>query len=62
MDGARHPEAGASLNNLAGLFEKQGCYAQAEPLYQRSLAIKQKILGAKHPDVALLLNNLVSDK
>ncbi len=31
-----------SLNNLAGLYQGQGKYAEAEPLYQRSLAIREK--------------------
>ncbi len=36
----------------------QGQYAEAEPLYKRSLAIWEKALGPDHPDVALSLNNL----
>ena len=28
-----------SLNNLAALYQAQGKYAEAEPLYQRALAI-----------------------
>ena len=47
-----------SLNNLALLYGTQGHYAQAEPLYKRSLAIKEKALGPNHPDVAKILNNL----
>ncbi len=47
-----------SLNNLAALYQDQGRYAEAEPLYQRSLAIMEKALGPEHPDVAALLNNL----
>ncbi|MBR8841049.1 MAG: tetratricopeptide repeat protein, partial [Stigonema ocellatum SAG 48.90 = DSM 106950] len=27
-------------------------YQKAEPLYQRSLAIREKVLGKEHPDVA----------
>ncbi len=46
-----------SLNNLAGLYEAQGHYAQAEPLYQRALAIVEKALGPEHPDVAQSLEN-----
>jgi len=34
-----------SLYNLAGLYEAQGKYAEAEPLYKRSLAIREKALG-----------------
>ncbi len=52
----------ASLNNLAQLYHAQGKYAQgkyaeAEPLYQRSLAIREKALGPEHPDVATSLEN-----
>ena len=47
-----------SLNNLAALYDDQGRYADAEPLYKRSLAIREKALGPDHPDVATSLNNL----
>ncbi len=46
-----------SLNTLAGLYDNQGRYAEAEPLYQRSLAIREKALGPEHPDVAQSLEN-----
>jgi tetratricopeptide (TPR) repeat protein len=36
----------------------QGQYADAEPLYKRSLAIREKALGSDHLDVAQSLNNL----
>ena len=48
----------ASLNNLALLYKDQGKYADAEPLYQRALAIWEDALGPAHPDVATSLNNL----
>jgi len=35
-----------------------GQYAKAEPLYLRSLAIREAKLGKDHPDVAIGLNNL----
>ena len=41
-----------SLNNLAELYKVQGRYADAEPLFKRSLAIREKALGPDHPDVA----------
>jgi tetratricopeptide (TPR) repeat protein len=47
-----------SLNNLAALYQAQGQYAEAEALYKRSLAIKEKALGPDHPDVATSLENL----
>ena len=40
------------------LYHNQGRYAEAEPLYQRALAISEKALGPEHPDVAKSLNNL----
>ncbi len=48
------------LNNLALLYQAQGRYAEAEPLYKRALAIREKALGAEHPDVAQSLNNLAA--
>jgi len=36
----------------------QGQYAQAEPLYKRSLAILKTALGPGHPDVATSLENI----
>jgi CHAT domain-containing protein len=56
--GLDHPDVGASLNNLAGLYARQGRYADAEPLYKRSLVIKETAFGSEHPDVAITLNNL----
>ena len=50
----------ASLNNLAALYDTQGLYAQAEPLFKRSLAIREQALGPDHPDVAASLHNLAA--
>ena len=47
---------GQSLNNLAELYRAQGHYAEAEPLYKRSLAIWEKALGPEHPDVLRLID------
>ncbi|MGB6300845.1 MAG: CHAT domain-containing tetratricopeptide repeat protein, partial [Rivularia sp. (in: cyanobacteria)] len=49
-----------SLNNLAELYRLQGNYSKAEPLYLRSLAIWEKVLGYDHPDMASSLNNLAT--
>jgi tetratricopeptide (TPR) repeat protein len=46
-----------ALNNLAELYRIQGKYEQAEPLYQRALAIREKQLGAKHPTTATIREN-----
>ena len=47
-----------NLYSLATLYHAQGKYREAEPLYRRSLALKEKALGLEHPDVATSLNNL----
>ena len=58
--GRDHPSVAGSLNNLAGLYRTQGQYAQAEPLYKRSLAILEKALGPDHPSVAMSLENMAA--
>ena len=40
------------------LYKSQGRYEAAEPLYQRALAIREKVLGPDHPSVATSLDNL----
>ena len=37
--GPDHPDVAPPLNNLAELYSVQGRYADAEPLFKRSLAI-----------------------
>src|SRR5260370_324592 len=41
------------------LYER-GQYTEAEPLYERALAIREKALGPEHPDVATTLENYAS--
>ncbi len=53
--GTQDPRLATSLNNLAELYREQGKYAEAEPLHQRALAIREKALGPEHPDVATSL-------
>jgi tetratricopeptide (TPR) repeat protein len=55
--GSEDPRLSKSLNNLALLYKVQGKYAEAEPLYKRSLAIREKALGPEHPNVATALEN-----
>ncbi|MCK4403862.1 MAG: tetratricopeptide repeat protein, partial [candidate division Zixibacteria bacterium] len=50
--GLADPKTGTSINNLALLYDSQGKYAEAEPLYKRALEIREKVLGSDHPDVA----------
>ena len=65
-----HPYIANTLNNLAVLYQDMKKYSQAELLYQRalamrekllgSLAIREKVLGKEHPDVATSINNLAT--
>jgi tetratricopeptide (TPR) repeat protein len=51
-------ELATSLNNLALLYNSQGKYEAAEPLYQQALELRKRILGENHPEYANSLNNL----
>ena len=51
------PRLATTLNNLVGLYLKQGKYEEAEPLYQRALAIDEKALGPEYPDTASIREN-----
>jgi hypothetical protein len=46
-----------ALNNLALMLFAQGRPGEAEPLYRRSIAIQEKVLGAQHPDLDRSLDN-----
>ena len=46
------------LNRLANLYWQQGKYVEAEPLYQRALALREQRLGPDHPDTAETLHDL----
>jgi hypothetical protein len=56
---AREDEA-AALQAKVEELSRQGKYADAIPLAQRALAIREKTLGPDHPDVATSLNNLAT--
>ena len=51
-------EAGRLLNSIGRYLYQQAVYAEAEPLYQQALVIKEKASGLDHPDLAATLNNL----
>ncbi len=48
------------LFQMANLYGDQGRYAEAEPLFVRSLSIQKQQLGNDHPSVSLSLNNLAA--
>ncbi|MBI4646447.1 MAG: CHAT domain-containing protein [Bacteroidia bacterium] len=67
--GEKHPDYAISLNGLAVLYVNTGNsastkevtaenYEKAEPLYIEAKEIWKEVLGEKHPDYAIFLNNL----
>src|SRR5712664_1632016 len=46
------------LNREAATIRSSGKFSEAVPLVQRALAIREKILGPEHPDVAASLDNM----
>ena len=48
--GPDNPDLAILLNNLAGLYESQGRYSEAEPLYIKGLRILRQKLGENHPN------------
>ena len=56
--GPDHPAVATGLNNLAAVYRAEKKYAEAAPLYERALALREKTLPPDHPDVAVSLNNL----
>ncbi|HAG80666.1 MAG TPA: hypothetical protein DCL61_05730, partial [Cyanobacteria bacterium UBA12227] len=54
-------DVATGLNNLALLYQSQGRYTEAAPLYQRLLSIReQERLDSNHPNTAIIFNNLES--
>ena len=45
-------------NNVGTVLDARGDLDQAAVQYRRALTIKERVLGPKHPDVAMSLNNL----
>src|SRR5262245_62981515 len=48
----------ASLDNLGRMLHDQGDFAGVRLLYERALAIREKVLGPEHPRTAASLDNL----
>ena len=58
--GPDHPDVAHSLNNLAGVCVKQRRYADAQPLYERALAIWERSPTPDHPDGVEVLVGLAT--
>ena len=61
IEKALGPESQATQqarNRLANLYYREKKYNDAEPFYQRVLAIQEKLLGAGQPDLVVNMENL----
>jgi tetratricopeptide (TPR) repeat protein len=58
--GEDHPDVATSYNNLASLYESQGRYGEAEPLFKKALAICEQQLGLDHPTTITVKENYES--
>jgi hypothetical protein len=57
----REDEQAALLCNQLGYYLQMiGEYAEAQPLYERALEIREKVLGSEHPDTEVVRQNLAS--
>jgi tetratricopeptide (TPR) repeat protein len=56
--GFEFEEAGRLLNEAGRYLTERARFSDAEPLFQRALALRAKVLGPEDPDVAQSLNNL----
>jgi tetratricopeptide (TPR) repeat protein len=56
--GIDHTSYAYALNTLATVYVAQQKYDEAEGLYRRAMAIREKVLGDDHLDVAHTLTNL----
>jgi tetratricopeptide (TPR) repeat protein len=60
QQGAAHLDTAEAASILAELYRAQGKYEQAEPLYQRALAISEQQLGPQHPTTQIIRRNYVA--
>ena len=52
------PKAVRIMNQYGIWLQNRGQYTNAEPIFQRALAIRRKVLGKEHPDTLTSMNNL----
>jgi len=56
--GPDHLDVATSLNDLGSLLWNMGDLAGARPLFERALAIREKVFGPDHENVAKTLDGL----
>lgn len=57
---AQHPDMGTALFNLGVCYFKKGAYKESIPHIRRCLAIREKTLDPKDPEMAKTLNFLAT--
>jgi tetratricopeptide (TPR) repeat protein len=58
--GADHPDTLQSRNNLGEAYRVAGRAAEAIPLHQQNLAVRERVLGADDPETLTSRNNLAA--
>jgi tetratricopeptide (TPR) repeat protein len=56
---SEHPCVADTLNDLASLYQSQGKYNAAEPLFQKALAIRERMLGGDPLDTMSIRESLI---
>jgi hypothetical protein len=56
--GLEHSDTLTSINNLAGVLNRQGKYKKAEAMHRQTLAISKKMLTPEHPFTLTSISNL----
>ncbi len=54
----KNPDTVITMNNLAQLYQLQGRYELARPLFEKTLPLNLQLFGEKHPDTLSNMNNL----
>ena len=60
MLGPDHPDTLNSRNSLAAAYQAAGRAAEAIPLFEQTLAGRERMLGADHHDTLTSRNNLAA--
>ena len=55
-----HANLAQSLNNLAALYQHQGKWSEAEPLFKDALDMRRRLFKGDHSSLATSMNNLAA--
>ena len=58
MLGVEHPDTLICRNNRALLYQSNGDHDKSLPLYEHTLAARERVLGLEHPSTLISRNNL----